>query len=217
MAFNTPQFNIPTFGGTTTPITPLLVPTMLTKFLDRKGLSNQFEKVGKNVGFKDAAFESMMKSVGWRGGQAWCSYYVKLIYMQLFSFDRDYISKYFSGGAVQNLLTFESLNRGGDLKYVASRKNDPQIGDIFVLQGHTGIVVEVYGVEGGGYKVLTVEGNTNFKGSREGESTENIKRTLTIGKPTFGQNMLGYVRRNFTKAQIDALYYDEEEGTFKFK
>ena len=197
-------------------ITPLVVSTNLLRFLNEKSLSNQIEKVvkkrGENQGFTDNSFELMMKAVGWRSGQAWCAYYVKLVFMQMYSFDRDYLAKNFTGGAVNNLTITQNNNKRGDKRYVAITSGSPQIGDIFVLSGHTGIVLNVIS----GNKVQTIEGNTNFKGSREGDKTESITRDLTIGKKSYGQSVLGFIRRVFTQEELSKLAYDEKQQTFIF-
>lgn len=224
MAFNTPTFNNPTF---TNPKPVLLSATLFTDFLTNRKLINQFEKRGKNVGFTDASFQAMMKSVGWRSGDAWCAYYVKLVYMSMFSFDRQYISKNFGGGSNSNLVNIERLNDKGDTRYLASRNNDPQVGDIFCQgvqnfgrgqsgYGHTGIIVEVIDKVGNGYKVKTIEGNTNAGGSREGNKSAILTRTLEVGKKA-DKWMLGYIRRNFTPQEIEKLAYDEANQTFIFK
>jgi hypothetical protein len=129
MAFNTPKFNDPT-----KPPLPFLSTMSLTNILSTKKLDKQYEKLGKNVGFLDASFQAMMKSVGWQGGQAWCAYYVKLIYMQLFSFDREWLSKNITGSAMGNLNSVINLNSKGDKRYIAIKNNDePVVGDVFCL------------------------------------------------------------------------------------
>jgi hypothetical protein len=183
-------------------------------------LDNQYEKIGQNVGFVNASFEAMMKSVGWQGSQPWCAYYVKLIFMQMYSFDRIWLSKNISGSAMGNLVGVEALNKKGDMRYVALRNNDVQIGDVFCLSypkgGHTGIVTEILGKSGDGYKVKTIEGNTASSGTREGDKTSNLQRTMIIGQNTLGGTLRGYWRRNFTDAEKDQLRYDEAQGTFVF-
>lgn len=215
MAFNTPKFNTPKFGEPT----PLLITTNLTKAISINKLDTQYEKVGNNKGFVNASFEAMIKSVGWQGGQAWCAYYVKLVFMQMYSFDRVWLSKNISGLAMGNLVTIENLNKQGDRRYVASRSNDVQIGDVFCMQypsggGHTGIVTEILSASGNGFKVKTIEGNTGASGTREGDKTMPLTRTLTIGQNTMGGILKGYWRRNFTNAEKEQLRYDEQQGTF---
>jgi hypothetical protein len=217
MAFNSPKFNTPKFGEPT----PLLVTTNLTKAISINKLDSQYEKVGNNIGFVNASFQAMIKSVGWVGGQAWCAYYVKLVFMQMYSFDRVWLSKNISGLAMGNLATIENLNKQGDNRYIAFRTNDVQVGDVFCMQypsggGHTGIVTEILGASGSGFKVKTIEGNTGASGTREGDKTMPLTRTLTIGKDTMGGILKGYWRRNFTDAEREQLRYDEQQGTFVF-
>lgn len=222
MAFNTPKFNTPKFGEPTPPTTPLLVTTNLSQVLSINSFNNQYEKVGNNKGFVNASFEAMMKSVGWQGGQAWCSYYVKLVYMQMFSFDRVWLSKNISGSAMGNLVAIENYNKKGDNRYIAIKSNDieVEVGDVFCLgvvgNGHTGIVTEKIAKVGKGWKVKTIEGNTGASGTREGDKTMPLTRTLEIGTSSLGQVMKGYWRRNFTDAEKEQLRYDESQGTFVF-
>jgi hypothetical protein len=193
---------------------PLL--TVFNPFLTSKSFRGQMERVvkgGKNVGFVDASFQSMMKAVGWKGGEAWCMYFCKLVYMQFFSFDREFLAKNFSGstgGTLQNII---NLNAKGDKRYIFIKSNTPQIGDIICLQGHVGLVQEVISPT----IVKTIEGNTNLKGVREGEGVTENTRTLIVGKSSFGQMFKGYIRRNFTQDELNKLYFDETEKTLKFK
>jgi hypothetical protein len=170
-------------------------------------------KGGKNVGFVDASFQTMMKAVGWKGGEAWCMYFCKLVYMQFFSFDREFLAKNFNGSTSGTLQNVINLNAKGDKRYVFLNTNTPQIGDIICLQGHVGLVQEVISST----IVKTIEGNTNLKGVREGEGVTENKRTLTVGTQSFGQMFKGYIRRNFSQDELDRLYFDETEKTLKFK
>ena len=199
---------------------PLL--NVFNPFLVSRGFKGQLEKVvrgSKNVGFVDASFQAMMKSVGWRGGEAWCMYFCKLVYMQFFSFDREFISKNFNGSSQGTPNNIIALNNRGDKRYVFIQDNTPQIGDIFCLVnasnkgiGHVGIVTEVIDDR----TVKTLEGNTSLKGVREGEGVFELKRTLVVGKGA-SQIMRGYIRRNFTKEELEKLYFDETEKTLKFR
>jgi hypothetical protein len=222
MAFNSPKFNDP-------PTTlPLLSTFSLTNILSTKKLDNQVEKIVPklkqlydNRGFVDASFQATMESVGWQDGLMWCAYYVKLVYMQLYSFDREWLSKNIGGGAVNNLYNVINLNKQGDKKYIAITKNEkPQVGDVFCQgvsgNGHTGIVVEVLGELGNGWKVKTIEGNTSEKGVREGYRTLYLNRTLQVGVASKGSSKVlkGYWRRNFTEQELADITYDESQGTF---
>jgi hypothetical protein len=218
-----PKLNTPTFN---TP--PLLSTFSLTNILSTKKLDSQFEKVVPklkkmydNAGFTDATFEAMMKSVGWQGSLPWCAWYVKVVFMQLYSFDREWLSKNIGGGAVNNLYNVQNLNAMGDKRYIAITKNEqPQVGDVFCMgvsgNGHTGIVVEVLGQSGKGWKVKTIEGNTSDEGVREGYRTRYLTRTLQVGVAGVGstQVMKGYWRRNFTQQELAKIKYDEAQGTY---
>jgi hypothetical protein len=224
MPFNAPKFNDPT----NPPTPPFLTTLSFTNLLSTKKLDSQFErivpklkKMYDNVGFVDASFEAMMKSVGWQGGQAWCAYYVKIVLMQLYSFDREWLSKNIGGGAVNNLYIVQNRNAVGDKRYIAITKNEqPQIGDVFCMgvggNGHTGIVLEVLGQSGNGWSCKTIEGNTSDEGVREGYRTRYLTRTLQVGVAGRGstQVLKGYWRRNFTKDELSKISYDEQQGTY---
>jgi hypothetical protein len=217
MAFNTPKFREPN-----PPKTPLLITTNFVKAISTNRLDNQYEKVGNNVGFVNASFEAMIESVGWKGSQPWCAYYVKLLFMQMFSFDRVWLANNIGGLAMGNLTNIESLNKRGDTRYIAFRTNDVQIGDVFCMQypsggGHTGVVSEILGASGNGFKIKTIEGNTGASGTREGDKTASLTRTMVIGQNTLGGVLKGYWRRNFTDTEKELLVYDEQQGTFIFK
>jgi len=190
-------------------------------FLQKKGFDSIREKVIKraeNAGFTDAAFQSMMKSVGWRSGDSWCAFYVKLVFMQFYSFDRDWLSKNLSGSAAGNFFAVQSLNKRGDNRYLVITKDDPQVGDIVcwgvVGRGHTGIVTEVINNN----LIRSIEGNTTLSGAREGEGVRILKRSVRVGaNNSEGLKFLGYIRRNFTEEEKKKLYFDEEQQTLKFK
>ena len=39
------------------------------------------EEVGNDAGFSNKVFEQMMRDVGWKDGEAWCSYFAKVVYL----------------------------------------------------------------------------------------------------------------------------------------
>jgi hypothetical protein len=193
---------------------PLL--NVFNPFLTSKGFKGQMEKIVKgaeNVGFVDSSFQAMMKSVGWRGGEAWCMYFCKLVYMQFYSFDREFLAKNFNGSTLLTLQNVINLNARGDRRYVFINTNTPQIADIICLQGHVALVKEIITPT----LVKTIEGNTNLQGDREGQGVEELKRTLIVGKASGKKLFKGYIRRNFTQAELDKLYFDETEKTLKFR
>jgi hypothetical protein len=193
----------------------------LLGFLENRGFASQLEKQVKgrmNVGFVNSAFEQMMKAVGWQSSQAWCAYYVKLVLMQLFSFDKEWLSKNIGGGALQNFYNVQNLNKKGDKKYLAFTSGKLQVGDVFCGKrakgGHTGIIVQILD-EKTNY-CETIEGNTNSNQSGEGDKVKYLKRYLTVGKASAGLTIVGFFRRNFTEQELNNIRYDEEKQTYVF-
>jgi hypothetical protein len=199
---------------------------VLNPFLTAGGFRNQMEKIkrgAKNSGFQDIAFENMMKNIaGWKAGEEWCMYYCKAVYMQFFSFDREFLKRNFSGGTLWTPSNIEKLNKAGDRRYVFIRENSPQIGDILILRqrsnagGHAGIVTEVLS----NTKVKTIEGNTSLAKVRNGQGVFELERTLEVGKYSAGNSgmyFVGYIRRNFTQDELNRLYYDNDALTLKMR
>jgi hypothetical protein len=190
-------------------------------FLKKKGFDaviERFVKGAENKGFTNAAFQSMIKKVGWKSGEAWCAYYVKLVMMQFYSFDRNWLNKNLSGSAAGNFYAVQRLNRSGDTRYIIVTTNTPQVGDIVCWgragRGHTGIVTEVINNN----KIKSIEGNTSLDGKREGDGVRVLSRTVRVGSNNSeGLVLLGYIRRNFTEEEKKKLYFDEQEQTLKFK
>jgi hypothetical protein len=136
-----------------------------------------------NMGFMEPRFEEMMKQTGWRKGQAWCAFFAELVWMRA-----GLSTEQFSGGAVQ---TFKNFNQDNEI---------PDVGDVVIWQtyrkgkprwtGHAGIVVAWYGNQ-----IITVEGNTNSHGGREGIEVALRIRNLNF-KTNNGLRMLGFIKSN---------------------
>jgi hypothetical protein len=215
--------NNPNGGNSTANLFPNipLVFAKLLGFLEVTGFASQLEKKVKgraNVGFVDSAFEAMMKAVGWQSSQAWCAYYVKLVLMQLFSFDKEWLSKNIGGSALQNLINVQNLNKKGDKKYVAFTSGKLQVGDIFCAKrtkgGHTGIIVQILD-EKTNY-CETIEGTTDSSQTGEGDKVKKLKRYLTVGKISGSMTITGFFRRNFTEDELKKIRYDENKQTYVF-
>ncbi|KIO75566.1 hypothetical protein TH53_19700 [Pedobacter lusitanus] len=126
------------------------------------------EATGKNDG---PAVESYLSSVGLGKGYSWCMAFVYWC---------------FNKSAKDLSLKNPLYKTGGVLKeWEAStgRKSKvPTVGSVMILDygkglGHTGIV---YGIDG--LYVLTIEGNTNDNGSREGIGVFKKKRLISSAK-----------------------------------
>jgi hypothetical protein len=194
----------------------------LLDFLQSRGFESQLEKQVKgrmNVGFVDTAFEQMMKSVGWQSSQAWCGYYVKLVLMQLFSFDKMWLSKNIGGLALQNFYNVQNLNKKGDKRYIAFTSGKLQVGDVFcgkrTAGGHTGIILQILD-EKTNY-CETIEGNTDSSKTGEGDKVKKLKRYLNVGKTSSSLTIVGFFRRNFTEEELNSISYDEDKQTYVFE
>lgn len=198
------------------PTTPLIIQNRLYDFLVGKGLTG-VKEIGKDKAFTSAVFQQMMKTVGWVSGLYWCMFYVKAVFYQLYSFDREWLNKNFTGGTINNWNTVVRLNKAGDKRYIAIQENSPQVGDIIILQsttrkggGHAGLVLEVID----NVTVKTIEGNTSEQGVRSGQGVFQLKRTLEVGKVRGSFKFIGYIRRNFTEDEQNRLRWDETLKTF---
>jgi len=141
-----------------------------------------------NQGWVDEKFEELMKLTGWKQGEAWCAYFVELI---LITAGLNEHAEILSGSAVQ---TWKNCKKSS----LFATFENPLIGDIVIWQnyrdgkatwsGHAGIVVGL-----GKGLIITVEGNTNTDGVREGEEV-----ALKIRDPKYktdnGLNVLGFIR-----------------------
>jgi hypothetical protein len=207
------------------------IATVINPFVQNKNYVGQREvkvylkngKLAENAKFVSAVFQSMLKGVGWSTGEAWCAYFVKVFLMSFYSFDAAWLAKNITGSALGNLDTIESLNSRGFKTWVASRKNDPQIGDIVVWKstvkagkGHTGIITDI-----NSSSWTTIEGNTAAKKEdREGDLVAIKTRPISTSKIGYrgGElQLVGFFRRNFTPAEAAKLYFDTKEQTLKFR
>jgi len=128
------------------------------------------EEIPGNLGFKNDYFEDLMITVGWEKTQAWCSYFVELVWKLAYA-ERDstFVNKLdtlFSAGA---MATWNNFRKSKEFV----NDNQPSLGCIVIWQhykdgkptwmGHAGIVVDFNLTH-----FMAVEGNTSKAGSREG-------------------------------------------------
>jgi hypothetical protein len=146
-----------------------------------------------NMGFKDADFDRLMRSVGFKNSQAWCAYFVKLVWLMSFvqrpRAERVMLNAIMGGGAVASFNSFE------DSDFLVSEKAIP--GSLVYWQkyrsnkaswmGHAGVVVEVHDNH-----FKSVEGNTNPQGGREGYTVSEMTRYFNF-KTENGLRLLGFV------------------------
>ena len=150
-----------------------------------------------NSGFHDEEFERRMDAVGWKLGQAWCAYFSELVWKQAYNlwdatlFTR--LDKLFSASAVE---TFKNFSKTKD--FIVSNK--PIKGALMVWRnykngkphwtGHVGIVELV---DHKNKRVVTIEGNSNSDGGREGIEVANQMRSIEIKEIQNGLVLLGFV------------------------
>lgn len=153
---------------------------------------NKQEKKG-NSGFYDERFEQEMIAMGWQKGWAWCAFFAELVWRKAYGSLNSVIEadlrRLFSASATQTYNNFRTNKNYKD--YVS---NKPEIGSLIVWrygdgwQGHIGIVQQIRGKE-----VLTIEGNTNSQGGREGIEVANHWRLIEYTHTDKGLNLLGFV------------------------
>jgi hypothetical protein len=151
---------------------------------------------GDNAAFSNDVFEAMMKSVGWRSGEAWCMYLAKAIHIETFPKDKDKINKLLTGSTQ---LSWKNVTKDTSGLYKIVTSGQPQRGDIAIFQrvtdtskGHAAIVIER-----GGNSFKTIEGNTNNGGSSEGDKVLIQTRQLDYNKtqPNSSLKLLGFIRK----------------------
>lgn len=151
------------------------------------------QEIGNNQGFASKAFESMMRSVGWKGGEAWCMYFAKHVYMNAFPKKAAIIEKILTGSTQGS---WKAAKENPDVFRVIT-EGSPRVGDIAIWQsvsnpslGHAAIVYRKQGAD----SWELVEGNSSFEGARDGQGVVKTERDLIIGSVTGGLKLLGYIR-----------------------
>lgn len=169
----------------TTPV----VSTSTTSSLEQTILETAKSFVGQkeisgNMGFIQPFFMKLMESIGWKKKWAWCSMFCKLVYTEAYKklgLDPKRMTKFISPSVQQTRANFikagypiitdwKQVKPGAYISWVSSSDR---------TKGHTGILVEF--IENGA-KMITIEGNTNAEGSREGDSVAKKTRAAVVGK-----------------------------------
>jgi hypothetical protein len=151
------------------------------------------QEIKGNMGFHDKDFDKKMRDMGFINGYAWCTLFAELCWhLGYEDFDTDshkILSSNFHAGSVRTFRAFKKLGW---------TSNIPEYGDVVIWQtykagkpqtsGHAGIVIEVKDGE-----IITVEGNTNDKGGREGIEVAQKTRKLDFTNNN-GLRMLGFIK-----------------------
>jgi LPXTG-motif cell wall-anchored protein len=156
-----------------------------------ESLKGQTEIAG-NAGFSNTEFQALMEQIGWQPGDAWCVYFVKLVW---YNMAPDFLKqKILNNVTGSTWTTWNNLNHDPNFKVSAI----PRTGDMAIwrmysngeptLDGHAGIVKKL-----GFGNFTTVEGNTNTGGGTEGyivaEKTRNIDYITNNGL-----RLVGFIR-----------------------
>lgn len=159
---------------------------LAAKFID-------IAEVGTNAGFSNATFERMMKEVGWKGGEAWCMYFAKSIYLNAFKNKSLEIVRILTGSTQQS---WKNAMANPDVFNVIT-DGPPQKGDIAIWQsttnpanGHAGIVYK----KQKGRTWYMIEGNTSQEKAREGDVIAKQSRLLVPGTIEGNLKLLGFLR-----------------------
>jgi hypothetical protein len=159
------------------------------------------EEVGNNAGFSNDTFEKMMREVGWKNGEAWCSYFAKVVYLYALPNLSDDINKWWGGSSQA---TFQNVKNGKSDEFEVITSGRPKKGDIVIWQrinspsqGHVGIVTKAY--LNSSTRFDAIEGNTNYDPSfsGEGQLVDIVPHDTEIGKPDSqypSLRLLGFIR-----------------------
>jgi hypothetical protein len=166
-------------------------------------LSYEGEKELKgNSGWENKALEDKMVISGWQHGQAWCSYLAEVVWCEAFEAIEPLllpsIRKLFSANAVKtyenfwgsNFITNEEPVKGALVIWQKVRDNEPSyVKESQWIRGHIGLVIDD---QIGQEKFITLEGNSNSEGGREGIEVARQTRGFDFLKEN-GLQLLGFV------------------------
>jgi len=148
------------------------------------------EKPG-NTGFFDAQLEKDMRAVGWQPGWAWCAGILEKWAWAAYPEKKEAIKGLFVPSAVN---TFKNLVKAGYKSTMI-----PEVGSFVfwqkmddgkaLWQGHCGVVSSVTSPT----TFLAIDGNTNSKGSREGDSVQE-KASVVNREVQDGLKVIGFIK-----------------------
>jgi hypothetical protein len=156
-----------------------------------ESLEGQTEIAG-NAGFTNEEFQQLMQEVGWKPGDAWCVYFVKLVWYNMCpGWLKEKVMDKVTGSTWttwQNLskdpsFVVSAIPKEGDMAIWRLYSNGEPTGD-----GHAGIVKRLgYG------NFTTIEGNTNELGGSEGYIVDEKTRTIDYTVKN-GLRLMGFIR-----------------------
>lgn len=148
-----------------------------------------------NKGFTNQSFQKKMEAVGWKITYAWCAFFVELVWKEAYGSKHSLFAtmdKLFSPSALSTYYNF-----AGHETWPTSKV--PVVGAIAVFkhgvnpsrwEGHCSIV-SAY--EHPSKAFVSIEGNTNDKGGREGYIVSEKIRGLKKPPTASGLNLIGFI------------------------
>lgn len=150
------------------------------------------KEIKGNKGFHDENFDQKMRAIGFKTGDAWCSYFAELVWREAYADNKsalNVIKGLFSGSSYRTLTNFKKAGfkahktaRPGSIVIWRKKVN----GD-YTSFGHVAICVEAADDH-----FKTVEGNTNSAGSREGDSVAPKTRKYKFHREN-GLELAGFI------------------------
>lgn len=142
------------------------------------------KEIPPNLGFDNPEFEKAMKSVGWHKGWAWCTSFVRYVWIESFKQHGDWEII----DDLKNLISLNSIaliHNFEEVPIFSVRLALYEPGDIAVWRtgrtsGHVGIVTKVLDGEN---KFETIEGN----------SSDSVKKNIRENKSFPNFELLGFV------------------------
>jgi hypothetical protein len=149
---------------------------MTTKELIRK--YEGVTELPPNKGFKQTWFEKLIQKVGWYKGAPWCSFAVKVFWLELFG---EQWAKCISGNALKTYLNLQEFKntipiQNGLVVWRMYKKGKP------TKSGHIGLVTD--GVFDRYSSYSTLEGNTSQKLIRDGQGIFHKYHNIRWRKPS---------------------------------
>lgn len=167
-----------------------------------------------NMGFTNPDFEQRMETVGWRPSYQWCALFTELVWHESFQGDDKMlklIKDKFSASAYKTYLNFDKVG-------MTSKK--AEVGAVVIWRqfkrgvaqwtGHAGIVTEVHKDH-----FISIEGNTNDVGGREGYIVATKKRKYNT-EVYNGLALVGFVNPSKTAKETDSPFKNKTAGN-KFR
>ena len=167
-------------------------------------------EVKNNMGFTNPDFEKKMEVVGWRPSYQWCALFSELVWFEAFQGNEEMlklIKKNCSASAVKTYENFSQIEMVSD---------KPEVGAIVIWQshkkgvpqwtGHAGIVTKV-----NKENFVSIEGNTNDNGSREGIMVAQKTRSYSTSVYN-GLAVLGFINPPTKVNKTEKPFKNKKEG-----